>query len=107
MAEWIKELKPDDLPGDLQLVAQECGMEVAITLAEKLGSIAIYIRPIDRLMSKQKAKYIKEHFNGNNHKELAIATGYSERWVYEILTGENRDGQIELFDHGKKVDKKD
>ena len=86
--EWIKELKPDDLPGDLQLVAQECGMDVAIRLAEKMGSISIYIRPIDSLIAQKKEEYIKKHFNGSNHKELAIATGYSERWVYEVL---NRD----------------
>lgn len=88
MMEWIKELKPEDLPGDLHLVAQECGIEVAIRLAEKMGSISIYIRPIDSLISQKKEEYIKKHFNGSNHKELAIATGYSERWIYEIL---NRD----------------
>lgn len=86
MREWIAELKPEELPGDLQLVAQECGIDVAIRLAEKMGGVSIYIRPIDSLLAQKKEAYIIKHFNGSNHKELAIATRYSERWVYEVLS---------------------
>ena len=82
---WLEGLKPEDLPGDLQLVANECGIDIAIRLAEKMGSVSIYIRPIDSLIAAKKEDYIVKKFNGINHKELAIATGYSERWVYEIL----------------------
>lgn len=94
---WLEGLKPDDLPGDLQLVAQQCGMEVAIKLAEKMGSVGIYIRPIDSLIAKKKEEYIKRHFNGINHKELALQTGISERWVYEILNREQNEKQTKLF----------
>lgn len=99
--EWTKELKAEDLPGDLQLVAQECGIEVAVRLSEKMGSVSIYIRPIGALIARKKEEYIVRHFNGSNHKELAIATGYSERWVYEILDREKtRFKQSGLFDNG-------
>lgn len=95
--EWTKDIKADELPGDLQLVAQQCGVDVAIKLAEKMGSITVYIRPIGGLVVAKKEAYIRKHFNGGNHKELAIATGYSERWVYKILEGKKEDQQIGLF----------
>jgi len=102
--EWTKDIKADELPGDLQLVAQQCGVDVAIKLAEKMGSITVYIRPIDGLVVAKKEAYIKKHFNGSNHKELAIATGYSDRWVYKILEGKKEDKQIGLFNE-KELDK--
>lgn len=95
---WTEDLKADDLPGDLQLVAQQCGIDVAVCLAEKMGSVSIYIRPVDGLVATKKEAYIRKHFNGGNHKELAIATGYSERWVYKILEGKKEDRQIGMFD---------
>lgn len=96
---WLDGLKPEDLPGDLQLVAHECGLDVAIKLAEKMGGVGIYIRPVDSLIAKKKEEYIKKHFNGANHKELAIATGLSERWVYEILNRERENRQPKLFNN--------
>lgn len=96
--EWTKELKADDLPGDLQLVAQECGIEVALILAEKLPSISIYVRPINGLVAAKKEAYIRKHFNGGNHKELALAVGCSDRWIYKLLEGKKEeDRQIGLF----------
>ncbi len=98
---WFEGMRPEDLPGDLELVARECGMEVALSLAEKMGSVSIYIRPLDGLISRKKEDYILRNFDGSNHKELAIATGYSERWVYEILRRERDDRQTGLFENGR------
>ena len=95
---WFDDIKPEDLPGDLQLVAQECGMEVALSLAENMGSVQIYVRPLNGLISKKKEEHILQHFDGSNHKELAIATGYSERWVYEILNRKKNEKQTAMFE---------
>ena len=82
---WHDGLAPDDLPGDLHLVATECGMDVAVALAEKMGGVQIYITRADGLVSDKKKEYIIANFNGRNHKELAIATGWSERYIYVII----------------------
>lgn len=82
---WLDSLKPDDFPGDMQLVAQQCGVDVAVKLAEKMGSVRIYVIPIKRILAQKVGKYIIENFRGNNHKELAIETGVSESHVYDVL----------------------
>lgn len=82
---WFEILKPEELPGDLQLVARECGLDVALKLAEKLGGINIYVSPLKSVLKKRKKEFIRENFNGANCKELAVLTGYSEMQVYRIL----------------------
>lgn len=83
---WIEDLTVDELPGDLKLVGKACGISVALALAEKMGGMQIYIRPIKNLKARKKAEYIKKNFTGANHKELAIDTGYSIPWIYKILS---------------------
>ncbi len=82
---WFDGMTPEDLPGDLQLVARECGMDVAFKLAEKLGGIHIYIRPLKSLLVKKKKEFVIKNFNGANHKELAVAIGCTERYIYQIM----------------------
>jgi Mor family transcriptional regulator len=97
---WYDDIKIEDLPGDLQLVARCCSVEIAIELAEKMGSVTIYVRSIDNLLVGKKREYIVKHFTGNNHKQLAIETGVSERYVYDVLADERRkkqSGQKKLF----------
>ena len=97
---WAEGLTADDLPGDLALVANECGLDVALALAEKMPSVPVYIRPISGLIRKKKEAYIIKHFTGSNHKQLALDTGYSERWIYEVLSRrrEERSKQPLLFE---------
>ena len=90
-------MKPEELPGDLQLVARECGMDVAIRLGAKLSSISIYIRSIDSLVSARKKDFVRKNFNGSNHKELAIAVQWSERYIYNILAEKKDDRQQSLI----------
>ncbi len=82
---WLNSLKPDDFPGDMQLVAKLCGVEVAVKLAEKMGSVRLYVIPIKRILAQKVERHIIENFRGNNHKELAIETGVSESYVYGVL----------------------
>ncbi len=99
---WVDMLKPEELPGDLQLVAEACGMDVAIRLAENLNSMQLYISSIDRLISKKKQEYIIENFTGSNHKQLALETRYSLKWVYKILAQDNiNSSQLDITDYLK------
>ena len=96
---WHEGLTPEALPeaGHLRLVAERCGMGVAISLAEELAGMQIYIASPDNLVADLKKQYIHDKSNGTNHEALALETGYSLRWVYEILRGEEDVKQDPLF----------
>ncbi len=47
--EFIDSIELDDFSGDLQLVAQECGKEIAIILSEKLPKVELNICSAKRL----------------------------------------------------------
>ncbi len=85
MNEWIKDISIDDLPDRYREMAEIIGVENTLLLAQHYAKMSFYFAGLDSLIAKKKAKYIKKNFNGNNHKELARETGYSERWIYEIL----------------------
>lgn len=96
--DWIKEIIVDDLPESYQEVCRIIGIENALRLSEYLGGLPLYFPKLEKLISRKKIQYIHKHFNGTNHRELARATEYSERWVYEILhtsRGKRKKNQIE------------
>jgi Mor family transcriptional regulator len=96
---WLDGLTPEDLPeGDLRLVAELCGVDVAVSLAEHMGGVQLYVPSAAGLISRKKHEYIVRHFDGSNCKELAVATGYSERWVYEILARRKGRKQPAVFE---------
>ena len=97
MADWIKEIKIEDLPERYQEIALIVGLEHTLKLAEYFGKQGVYFVSIDSLIRQKKETYIRKHFNGRNHKDLARATGYSERWIYEILKAAHEDRQAKLF----------
>ncbi len=96
--EWSKELKIEDLPEDYQLVAAAIGIENMVLLAEKFPSVHLYFKRPDKLFLPAKIRYIREHFNGCNHRKLALDTGLSERFVYSVLSRKDDARQQELFD---------
>jgi len=86
--DWIREtpeeiLTPDILSEDAQLVLKRCGLDVFIALWSNLVGLNIYVsgEPIRRA---QKA-YIKTFYNGRNVKDLALRSGVSERFVYQVV----------------------
>ncbi len=82
---WLDGLKPEDIKGDLGIIAQRCGMEVAIMLSRELGGINVYIGQLKSLEAVKKKEYILANFDGQNYKELALATGYTEEQIYRIV----------------------
>ena len=97
--EWLKELKKEDLPEQYHEMVDLIGIENTLKLAEKFPKQPFYFIGLEGVIEKKKKEYIHKNFNGHNHKELARATGYSLRWVYEILKGEKDDRQADLFKH--------
>jgi Mor family transcriptional regulator len=97
MNNWITGISIDELPALYQEMARLIGIENTIKLAEHFGKQGLYFKSLDCLIRKKKEEYIRENFTGSNHRELARATGYSERWVYEILKQDKDDRQECMF----------
>ncbi|MDH3976437.1 MAG: hypothetical protein OEV42_19405 [Deltaproteobacteria bacterium] len=96
---FINMVKPEDLNEDLRLVAEQCGLDVAIRLADKMPSMGIYVRPI-KGMGEIKERFVSKYFTGSNRKEIALVLGVSDRWVYEIYkkARQEKKNQPGLFD---------
>jgi len=94
---WLDDLKIEDLPERYREMADLIGVDNTLKLAEKYPKQGFYFIGLQKVIIDKKAEYIRKNFNGANHKDLARATGYSERWVYEILKGSKDERQVELF----------
>ena len=83
-AEWIDVVTIEDMPNsDMRLVAESCGIDMAVKLLEELPGIGIFIPKFG--MKKLVDKYISSKHNGSNAKEIAIRCGVSERYVYQLV----------------------
>lgn len=103
----LKKLIIDDLPEPYKTVAEVCGMEVVITLAENFGGSQVYFQQIDTMVDTLKERLIRQEFNGYNYEELARKYKCSTRWVRKLVSDiENKvrnkplDGQISIFNIG-------
>lgn len=94
---WLDNLKTEDLPDKYREMANIVGIENTIKLAEHFGKDGFYFKSIEKLITKKKEEYIRNNFCGDNHPELAKATGYSTRWIYEVLKDVKDDRQSEMF----------
>ncbi|MDN3515343.1 MAG: hypothetical protein NG747_13225 [Candidatus Brocadia sp.] len=83
---YFSEIKPGRPVGkDYQEMAEQIGLENTLKLARYFKGQLIYFAGLEETIRQKKREYIVQHFKGDNHKELARATQYSEQWVYEIL----------------------
>ncbi len=99
--EWIKDLKTEELPEQYQEMATLIGLENTIILAAYYGKSGVYFPSLDGVIQAKKKEYIIKNSKGDNQRELARATGYSVRWVYEVIEAHRRSqrsGQKKLFD---------
>lgn len=92
LKEIIDSITYDDLPNeDMQLIADTIGLEATVKLMEECGGMQITIPK--NFAIKAKRKYIIE----NQHivpKKLAIRTGMTERFVYNVLN-DYRSGKMD------------
>lgn len=73
----------DLLDGDLQLIADFCGLDVLFILWKELPSLTLYIslKPLEAA----KKRYIIKSHDGRNTKRLAKLLNCSEKFIYETL----------------------
>lgn len=87
--DWEKPVA--ELPEDYQLCIDAVGVEATIKLASVLTGGLLYLKSADSVFLPAKARYIREHFNGRNHRRLAIATNLSQTFVYDVLRDMDND----------------
>lgn len=80
----IKELKIDDLPEPYKLIADSCGVETAIKIAELFGGSQVTFQKLDTILYVLKERLIRSQFNGYNYSELARKYNCSTSWVRKI-----------------------
>ncbi|TAN40780.1 MAG: hypothetical protein EPN22_16920 [Nitrospirae bacterium] len=94
---WLENLTIEDLPESYQEMACIIGLENTLKLSEHYGKQSLYFRSLDELIAEKKRRFILDKFTGANHAELARATEYSERWVYEVLKNARDEKQPALL----------
>lgn len=73
----------DDLEGDLKLVAEQCGLPVALSLFEGMAGCVVNVRKT--AFKRALDRYVREHYDGRNANLLATRCGLTERAIYDIV----------------------
>jgi Mor family transcriptional regulator len=95
---WTKEITPELLPEPYQTLAREIGLSHTLKLADLYQGTGFYLPRLDRTLARIRNQNIRDEFNGENHKELAIKYGVTEQWVYKILGDKGVDeDQVSFF----------
>lgn len=97
MSEWLENLTADDLPDVYREMAVLIGVEATLKLAAHYRKQSVYFKSLNELIASKKSEYIIANFTGANYDKLARETGYSTRWVREILKDRNKESQSDLF----------
>lgn len=80
----LSEITVNDIKhNDLRMIAEELGLEVALSFYEKFAGINILV-PFNALREFQ-VEYIKKNQNNLHTKELALRLGITDRMVQEVL----------------------
>lgn len=81
----ISYLSKEDLPILLQDLVDLIGIESFIKLIKVYGGSSLYIPNENSVLKPIRNRLIKEHFNGNNYKQLAKEFKISEMQVRNIV----------------------
>lgn len=94
--DFLATVTPEDLDGDIALVAEQCGLDVAVRLVTRVGGTQL---SVPKYAFKRAAiRFVREHYDGNNAKMLALATGMTERFVYDaVATAPFKKDQYQLL----------
>jgi Mor family transcriptional regulator len=103
LEELMSAITEADLPNeDMRLIAERCGLDVAVKILQELPGVAFFVPKNG--FQKVLTAYIRHSYNGTNAKVLALATGMTERYVYEVVRQghqtEIEEMQLPLFPGG-------
>jgi hypothetical protein len=74
--DFFATVRLEDMDGDLRDVAEHCGIENAVRLWNTFQGARL---------KKAAIRYIRERYDGTNIVELVRATGFAERFIYEVV----------------------
>lgn len=104
---FINKLTLEDLPEPYRTIAEACGVDTAIVLAEHFGGSQVTFQKLDTILYVLKERLIRDEFNGYNYSELARKYNCSTSWIRKITTDliqkeRNKpiDNQLSLFMDG-------
>jgi Mor family transcriptional regulator len=98
----ISAMSEADMPNDdMRGVAHECGVDVAVKLLRHHRGEYLCV-PNQHPFGRVADRFVIDKFDGTNAKQLARATGYSLRHIYEIIEREDaaRAGRKPKFAQG-------
>lgn len=87
----VAKMTEEDMPNaDMRDVARELGADVAVKLMRQLPGAYLCV-PNQHPFGRIAEKFVIDKFDGSNAKQLARATGFSLRHIYEIVEKEDED----------------
>ena len=81
--DFLGTVQPEDLGGDMGLVASQCGLDVAVRLVQAMGGTQLSVPKY--ALKRAAVRFIRAQYDGTNAKSLALATGMTERFVYDAV----------------------
>lgn len=100
MESLCRELTISDMPNeDLKIVAEFCGVEIALKLLRELPGISINIPKFGLQKISKLREYIYQNLCKKSIKRIALDTGLSEVHIYRMLRETRKEcpGQLDLF----------
>ena len=86
-----KRVLPADFPDSFRRIVDSIGVIAALELAKTNGGINQYIPIYDSVTQAARDRLIKEEFDGNNYRDLALKYRISEVWVRTVIDKERRE----------------
>lgn len=83
----LRAIRPEDIPEEMQDVAEAIGMEAFLKLAHLCGGQCLYIPKSESLEREGRDREIRARFNGGNYRALASQFRLSERQIRKIING--------------------
>ena len=88
-------VRPEDLTGDLQIVASSLGLDAAVSLAVNCAGLNLYVS--GRCLNAARIRWAREQLAaGKSRKSVAARLGVTERWLSANVPDEP--SQLELWD---------
>ena len=82
---WLKQVRPSDLPEVYQEIAEVIGVEATVHLAQTFAGTSVYFPKLERALLSLRNQAIRREFDGANIKLLSRRWNLSARHVRHIV----------------------
>lgn len=86
--DYLQDVKPEDINSqNMRLVADTCGIEVAIKLMQELSGILVYIPTVQKGLTPAIIRSLKKKYDGSRDSlnKLARESGINANRLYSLL----------------------